>query len=415
MNQTTPTATPPLAMMAILAITQVASWGSIYYAFAIQSGDIQRDLGLASEVVFGGYAWSLLVAGVLATPVGAMLDKSGGRALMGAGSLIAACGLTLLGLTQSAAMYWLAWTTIGVAMSLVLYEAAFAVINRAAPLGARRGISVLTLFGGFASTLFWPLTLKLNSLLGWRDTYLIYAGMQLLLCAPLHAMLPPRLATVAARASAATGHTLAEAIRHPIFWRLAVAFAANSFVFSALTVHLIPLLHRLGHSLGTAVLFAALIGPMQVAGRIGEMLVEKKARPQAVGQLIFATVPAALAMLLLMGHQEWAAAGFCLLYGLSNGIMTIVRGTLPAALFGAENYGAISGALAGPALLFKAAGPVCIAWIVGTYHNPAVMLAILLLVSLISLAYYLSAIRVRIMDASNSANAKRKGGNAALS
>ncbi len=385
----------PHTVIAILAITQVASWGSIYYAFAILSGDIQRDLGLPAAAVLGGYSWSLLVAGVLATPIGSMLDKSGGRLIMGAGSLCAASGLALLGLAQSAWMYWLAWSVMGVAMSLVLYEAAFATLNRESPLGARRGISILTLFGGFASTLFWPLTLKLNALVGWRDTYLIYAAMQLLLCAPLHALLPAPRASVVKQSDAKPSYTLAEAIRHPIFWRLAAAFAANSFVFSALTVHLIPLMHRMGHSLNIAVLFAAFIGPMQVAGRIGEMVFAKWARPQEVGRLIFTTIPFALAMLLLAGEQQWAAAGFCLLYGLSNGIMTIVRGTLPAALFGTDNYGAISGALAGPALFFKAAGPLCIAWIIGTNDNPSAMLAILMLMSLAALAFYLAAIGVR--------------------
>ncbi len=385
----------PRAMIAILAFTQVASWGSIYYAFAILSGDIQRDIGLPAAAVFGGYSWSLLVAGVLASPVGAMLDKSGGRVIMGAGSLCAAGGLALLGLAQSAWMYWLAWSVMGVAMSLVLYEAAFATLNRESPLDARRGISVLTLFGGFASTLFWPLTLKLNALVGWRDTYLIYASMQLLLCAPLHALLPAAREPVVKQTNAKASYTLAEAIRHPIFWRLAAAFAANSFVFSALTVHLIPLMHRMGHSLNTAVLFAAFIGPMQVAGRVGEMVFAKWVKPQMVGKLIFTLLPLALAMLLFMGSSEWAAAGFCLLYGVSNGIMTIVRGTLPAALFGTENYGAISGALAGPALLFKAAGPLCIAWIIGTNGNPSAMLAVLLILSIVSLAFYLAAIGLR--------------------
>jgi predicted MFS family arabinose efflux permease len=384
----------PAAMIGILAITQVASWGSIYYAFAILAGDIQRDLGLPAAVVFGGYSWSLLVAGVLATPVGALLDKSGGRLVMGAGSLLAAGGLALLGAAQSAWMYWLAWTVIGIAMSLVLYEAAFAAVNRASPDGARRGISILTLFGGFASTLFWPLTLKLGTLFGWRDTYFIYAAIQLFLCAPLHALLPAQRSAVARPTTARPGYTLAQAVRHPVFWRLAAAFAANSFVFSALTVHLIPLLSRMGHPFATAVLFAALIGPLQVAGRVGEMAFAKWARPQVVGRLIFTALPIALAMLLLMGRQQWAAAGFCLLYGLSNGIMTIVRGTLPAALFGTDNYGAISGALAGPALLFKAAGPLCMAWFIGASHAPTGFLVVLMLVSLGSLACYLAAIRL---------------------
>lgn len=392
----TPPAAPlPRAMLAILAVTQVVSWGSIYYAFGILSADMQRDLGLQPAAVFGGYAWSLLVAGVLATPVGALLDRVGGRAVMGAGSLLAAGGLALLGLAHGAWSYWLAWTAIGASMSLVLYEAAFAALTRARPLAARRSISVLTLFGGFASTLFWPLTLALQAQLGWRNTYLAYAAVQLLLCAPLHAMLPAGGPRPAADRSAQASHTLAQALRHPMFWRLAAAFAANSFVFSALTVHLIPLLQRMGHGIGTAVLFATLIGPMQVAGRMAELLFARRARPQTVGLIIFAALPVALAALLLTGRHAVVAAGFCLLYGLSNGLMTIVRGTLPAALFGTAHYGAIAGALAGPALLLKAAGPLCIAWVIGNAAQATVALPILLVMASVSFGCYLAAMQWR--------------------
>lgn len=108
---------------------------------------------------------------------------------------------------------------------------------------------------------------------------------------------------------------------------------------------------------------SALIGPMQVTGRIGAIVFARNASPRSVGAVTFAIVPLALLTIVLMGGHAWAAVGFCLLYGLSNGIITIVRGTLPQALFGAENYGAIAGAMAGPSLIFKAAGPLAVALI----------------------------------------------------
>jgi predicted MFS family arabinose efflux permease len=385
MNQN-PTVKLPRHMLAILALTQIISWGSIYYAFAIVSGDIGRELGLPPTVVFGGFSWSLLVAGVLATPIGIMLDRSGGRRVMGGGSICAALKLALLALAQSAWSYLFAWTVIGLSMALVMYEAAFATINREHPDGARRAISILTLFGGFASTLFWPLTLALNAHLGWRDTYLIYAGVHLLVCAPLHGLLPAGARPVRQAVHARASMTLHQALRHPMLWRLAAAFAANSFAFSALAVHLIPMLQRMGHSAQLAVAVAALMGPMQVAGRIGEMLFAKHARPQAVGMLTFSLLPVALLLLVFSGSDTWAIVGFCLLFGFGNGIMTIVRGTLPQALFGPENYGAIAGALAGPSLILKAAGPLAIAWVIGGHANTALPLTILWGVSVVSFA-----------------------------
>jgi len=383
----------PWRIVGILAVTQIVSWGSLYYAFAVLAPEIQRELGWSPQIVFGAYSWSLLVTGVLSTPAGILLDRLGGRLIMGAGSLAAGAGLMLLSVTGSVIHYFAAWTLLGAAMALTLYEAAFATINREFLQHARRGISTLTLFGGLASTVFWPITLQLNTAVGWRKTYFIYGIVHLLLCLPLHALLRKRARRVQTEPADNTGtrsHTLQEALRDPTFWKLAFAFSANAFVFSSLSVHLIPLLHKFGHSLATAVFVATLIGPMQVAGRIGEMALAHRLPPQRAGTITFAVLPAALLALLFFGMHEPAIALFCILYGLSNGIMTIVRGTVPIELFGRDNYGAVAGALASPATIAKAAGPVAIAAVVALDPSPYPSLGVLLVLSLLSLGCYLA-------------------------
>ena len=385
---------PARRTIGILAFTQISSWGALYYAFAVLAPAIQRDLGIGKEAAFAAFSWSLLVAGVAATPVGALVDRHGGRGVMAAGSIVSALGLAWLSRCTSVAGYWGAWSVIGLAMSLTLYEAAFATINRKLDLGAPRGISTLTLFAGFASTIFWPLTLAISSRLGWRDTYLAYAGLQLAACLPLPLWLgrdaphPPTPAH-APRDS----HTLGEAVRHPAFWKLALAFSANVFIFSALAVHLIPLLQSLGHAASTAVLLAALVGPMQVAGRIGERTLARGATPQVIGRFVFSTLPGGLLALALAGTQAWGVALFCVLYGMSNGVLTIIRGTLPRALFGARNYGAITGAMAVPSLLSKAIGPLVGATLLTGPSGPLVLPLVLCGFAVASLLLYLSAIR----------------------
>ncbi|MGE5649789.1 MAG: MFS transporter [Bacillota bacterium] len=389
----------PWRLVRLLAVTQIVSWGSLYYAFAIVAHDIQREFGWSTGVVFGAYSWSLLAAGLAATPVGMLIDRFGGRAVMSCGSLLAGGGMVMLAMAHSVALYFVAWSMVGVAMAMVLYEAAFATINREFLLHSRKAISVLTLFGGLASTVFWPLTLQLNGAFGWRHTFLVYGIAHLALCAPLHALLGAggdgRARRAAGDGQAARDYTLHEALRDPAFWKLAFAFATNMFIFSALSVHLIPLLQRFGHPAATAVLVAALIGPMQVAGRLGEMALAHRVLPQTVGRLTFSCLPAALLALLAFGENRFAVAGFCMLYGLGNGILTIVRGTVPQSLFGRENYGAISGALAGPSLLAKAAGPLAMAAFVEANPAPRWMLFILLAVSLVSLACFLAAVKAR--------------------
>jgi predicted MFS family arabinose efflux permease len=279
-------------------------------------------------------------------------------------------------------------------MSLTLYEAAFATINRKLDAGAPRGISTLTLFAGFASTIFWPLTLAISSRLGWRGTYLAYAGLQLAACLPLHLWLGRDAPRPPAPANAPRdSHTLGEAVRHPAFWKLALAFSANVFIFSALAAHLIPLLQSLGHAASTAVLLAALVGPMQVAGRIGERTLAREAAPQVVGRFVFSTLPGGLLALALVGTKAWGVVLFCMLYGMSNGVLTIIRGTLPRALFGARNYGAITGAMAVPSLLSKAVGPLLGAALLTGAGGPLVLPLVLTGFAVASLLLYLSAIR----------------------
>jgi MFS family permease len=388
-------------LIGTLGFTLIASYGSLFYAFSLLAPEIHRALGWRMELVFGAFSWGLLVAGLSSTPAGMLIDRFGGRFVMAAGSLLSGAGLIGLSQVQLLWQYYAAWTVLGVGMALVFYEAAFATINRAWAFNARSGISTVTLIAGFASTVFWPLTLKLNTMLGWRDTYLVYGILQLAVCFPLHCILSAgqKPATVAAVVDpvAVKSYNLREVVREPRFWKLACAFATNSFIFSALAVHLIPLLHKMGHPVATVVLFAAFIGPMQVAGRIGEMAFAKRAAPEMVGKLTFAMLPAALAVLLFLGVQQWVVAVFCGLYGLSNGILTIVRGTVPQKLFGRENYGAIAGALAGPTLMAQAAGPLVIAALVEAEVSSQVVFTTLLTISLASAGFYFAAVRRQVV------------------
>lgn len=379
--------------VAVLAVTQVVSWGMLYYAFGVLAMRIQADLALTASQTFGAFSWSVLVAGLAATPVGIAIDRHGGRWIMLAGSLVAAMGLWCLAVAGSYSTFMVAWTLIGAAMSLTLYEAAFATLNGTLAGDAARAISTVTLLGGLASTAFWPLTETLAVRLGWRDTLTLYALIQLLVCAPLHCLLDgPRQQKAAVSQHA--GATLRHAIGQPQFWLLATAFAVNAFVFAAISVHLIRVVRALGHSMELALMLAALIGPMQVAGRLIERTWGNGKPPATVGIYTFAALPVALFAIAAFGGQAWGVACFCLLYGLSNGVLTILRGTLPAAMFGRRHYGAISGALAAPALLAKASGPLVFAMMfdkLGARH----VLAPLLVMSLISFLVFMQAIRKR--------------------
>lgn len=362
---------PGAGLIVALGITQIVSWGSIYYLAALLMEPLRVALGVAQPVVVGAFSLSMLVSGLAAPWVGRHIDRHGGRGVMTAGSVMAVVLLALLSRVESVAALYVIYLGLGLAMACTLYPPAFAVVTQAFGAGYRRAITALTLFGGFASTVFWPLTTALIQALGWRHAVLALAAINLLLCVPLHLWLPRRadaacsgkVPTPAASMPAdakPVDATASEALRSPGFVLLALAFAGHALVISSIGVHLLALLTGRGMSATAAAAAAALIGPMQVLGRIGEMSISGRFSAVQVGRVITWFLPLSMLVLWSEGvlRAEWLLLGlFALLYGVGNGAMTIVRGAVPAELFGRTHYGAISGALNGPAMIAGAAAP----------------------------------------------------------
>jgi MFS family permease len=352
--------------IALLGVSQIVSWGCVYYAIAVQVPAIAAETGWSKSFILGGISLALLAAGLASPAVGRAIDRHGGARIMAAGSILAALGMAGLGLADTRPTYYLAWALIGVAQAMTLYEAAFSTLAQLHGERARRAITLLTFLGGFASTVFWPVTLWLGVLLGWRETYFVYAGLQLALCLPLHLALPrpaPRPAADAANAAPEPAPP-ARAVTGREFWLLAAALALSGFVLSAMSFHLIVLLQGLGFAAAAAVLVGSIIGPAQVGGRVAEFAFGQKAHPLSVGVVALAALPLGLALLALAGPVLAVAIAFAVLHGVAQGLNTIVRGAVPLSLFGAAGYAVVTGRLAAPTLLFKAAAPLAFAWIV---------------------------------------------------
>jgi MFS family permease len=398
MPSATSTARPePWGAVLALGITQITAWGSIYYLFPLVMEPLQEALGASKSAVVGAFTGALLLSGMLAPVVGRYIDRRGGRALMAAGSLLAALSLAALGQVNSLTQLYVVWALLGVAMAGTLYEPAFAVLTRAFVTNHRRAIAVLTLFGGFASTVFWPLGQGLINAFGWREAAMIFGAINLLVCVPLHLTVLPRGEPHAPSAAGdtSTSRSLGEAVRDPTFHLLAAAFTANAFVFSAMSVHLLAMMVAKGFSATQAATLGALIGPMQVLGRLSEMSVGQRLAPSSVGAIAMALLPASVLLFVYAGASTWSFIIFAVLYGAGNGVMTIVRGTVPVELYGRDHFGAVNGAMAAPVLIAKAVGPLAaaVAWtIVHDYDSVALLLAA---VAFSSLVFFGWAVRRR--------------------
>lgn len=387
----------PWRMVSGLGIAQIISWGSLFYAIGVLSPAMARDLGLSTAGVFGAYSAGMLVSGLVAPAVGRRLDRDGGRRWLAIGSVVAALALIAIAMARSGAEFYAAWLLGGIAMAMTLYDPGFITLAQHFGTRYRTAVTVLTLFGGFASTVFWPLSLYGLDHLGWRTTLLAFAGLEILVCLPLHLVLVPRQAQRRDVPVADDAHATARAPQPRDLRRLgalAAAFALNAFIAGALAAHMPGVLAATGLTAAQAVWAGALIGPMQVTGRLLEMGFGRHLPATHVGLLSLGLLVIALTLLLaiLFLPGYYATFAFAMLYGVANGVITIVRGTAPAELFGREGYGALLGRIAAPTFVAKAIAPVGFAVMLAPLSVSGAV-ALLLVLGIASLACFALAAR----------------------
>jgi predicted MFS family arabinose efflux permease len=378
----------------VLGIAQIISWGSLYYPIAVLGAAIRDDLGIGDIAVFGSFTVGLFVSGLAAPAAGRLVDTRGGRFTLTGGSAIGALALAVLAVAQGTATLMLGFALAGLAMAGCLYDPAFATLHGISGPSYRKAVTALTLFGGFASTVFWPLSQFLLDTVGWRAAFGTYAVLNLVACVPMHLwVLSPGPGSVP-HAPSTADPAVASGPGHPaVFVWLATALALASFLSSALSAHVIGLLTSSGLTARDAVLVSSLIGPMQVAGRVAEFAFGAHLRPLTVGTLAFGLFAVAL-LLLTQVHGLWIAAlWFAAMYGWSNGVMTIVRGTVPGELFGHRQFGALLGRLARPQFVAKAIAPLALTLVFAVDPDRTLSLYSLAAIGLAALVAYRLALR----------------------
>jgi MFS family permease len=339
-------------VVATLGTTQTLAWASSYYLPAILADDMAASAGVSRAWVFGAFSVSLLLSAAAGPSIGRIIDRHGGRNILIASNLVLAGGLAALAACNGLASLAAAWAVLGIGMGLGLYDAAFATLAGLYGTAARAPITGITLIAGFASTVGWPLSALLDAEIGWRATCLTWAGLHLLVGLPLNALLIPRAGFNPGQRSEARGAW--EPRREMVL--LAWVFAASWFVTGAMAAHLPSLLEQAGESATQAIAAAALVGPAQVAARLAEFVVMRRAHPLVSARIAAALHPVGVALLALLGAP--GAALFAIAHGAGNGLLTIARGTVPLALFGPEGYGARTGLLGAPARAAQAVSPL---------------------------------------------------------
>ncbi|MDG4876930.1 MFS transporter [Mesorhizobium sp. WSM4935] len=362
-------------LVSALGLTQILAWGSSYYLPAVLATPIAEDTGWSLASVVGGLSCGLLLAGLVSPVTGRLIQRHGGRPVLAASSLLLAAAHSLLATATAYPFYLIAWLLMGLGMSSGLYDAGFATLGRLYGQGARGAITNLTLFGGFASTVCWPLSAFLVEHGGWRTACLSYAAIHLAICLPLHLrIIPPPPPAAPAPTKDRSKEASATGRARTRFILLACIQTLAAMIASMLSVHLLTLLQLRGVGLAAAVGLGALVGPSQVGARVSELLIGRN-RHHPIWTMLTSVSLLAAGIWLLLASQKFVALAL-ILYGAGNGIHTIARGALPLVLFDPQQYAALMGKLATPGLVVQAAAPSIGALLLGTGGGNLVLIAL---------------------------------------
>jgi predicted MFS family arabinose efflux permease len=347
----------PRIVVAALGLVQILAWGSSFYFPAVFAAPIAAETGWPLPWVVGGVSVGLLVGGLISPKVGALIGRQGGRPVLATSSLLFASGLAGIGLAPNLPIYLIAWCVVGLGMGAGLYDAVFAALGGRYGSDARAAITTLTLFGGFASTLCWPLSAWLLDAVGWRGACFVYAALHLLVALPL------QLAVMRDHSRKDDGRPAETHAAMPpdtlpptraIMLLLALILSITAGIGSIVVVHLLVFLEALGIAFAAAVSLGMLFGPAQVGARLVERLFGERYHP--AWTLLAATMLMLAGLLLLLAGPLTVALAI-ILYAAGYGISWIARGTLPLAIFGAAQYPRIMGRLALPSLIAQALAP----------------------------------------------------------
>ncbi|WP_291045894.1 MFS transporter [Herbiconiux sp.] len=370
-------------VVVILCVTEIISWGTLYYSLPAATAAIEADTGWSAVSITASFSGGLILSALAGILVGRLLDRISPRTVMTAGSLVAAVGLVLVALAPTLVFFLLAWLVVGVAQAAVLYQPAFTVIGRHYGSGLDKPMLLLTLAGGLASTVFVPITAQLLTALDWRTTYLVLGLVLTATTVPLHLLLPAERA--ASNEKVATpGRRDGPVIRSRMFLFLVIGVTGLTFSAYAVTLNLIPLFAEHGFSTGFAAAGLALVGIGQVIGRIGLIALNRyipsRLRPAAVG----ASIAIVLFLFAVVAGPPLLLAVVAVIAGAARGALTLIQATAIAERWGRDRLGSLNGVFGAPITAAMALTPVAgvaVGTITSSYATAAAIFSAIALAS----------------------------------
>lgn len=391
---------PPISQAAsvwLFGLTQIIGYGTAYYSFATLADGMTEDFGATRAQMFGIFSLALVLSGLISPQAGKLMDRYGAASLMAPGSLVAGVSMGLAALAPSLVLFAAALIMIQIACAVILYEAAFVALVQASARNGQKRIIQLTLIAGFASTIFWPLTQWLDHAWSWRTIYLLFAALNIGICAPIHHLITHSARRTSERqpvtdVEPALHQPVPDDQKRKAFWLVTIGFLFTSVALSAVLAQLVPLLETLG--LGSAALaVASIFGPAQVVIRFFNLVGGMNRHPIAITLILASLLLVAVLVLMSTAPSVVGGAIFVVLLGCFSGLKSIAQGALPLAIFGAQGYGARLGAISLFRLVPAALAPFGFAWLLDHY-GATIALATLFFAAVIALVAFIEIARM---------------------
>ncbi|WP_392676652.1 MFS transporter [Streptomyces sp. LN785] len=370
----------PRRALPALCATQITSWGIVYYAFPVLNPKITAATGWSSGATTGAFSLALLVSAFAGIRVGRIIDHHGPRTVMTTGSVLGTASLLTLAVAPNLLVFFAGWLLAGMAMASTFYQPAFAALTRWWAPDHVRALTIVTLAGGLASTVFAPATAALADHLSWRATYAVLALILAAVTIPTHA-LALNAPWPAAPPNAAHDKWSADtAARSRPFWMLACALTLSAAAVYAVVVALVPLLLQRGYSSGQAAWALGLGGAGQTLGRTAYAALARRTRPAARTAVLIALGGVTTGALAAVSGPYSLLVVLSMAAGMVRGNLTLLQATAVTDRWGTSHYGHLSGLLAAPTGIAAALAPFAgatLAMMIGGYARLFGALAIL--------------------------------------
>ncbi len=364
--------TPQLIENIFLGIAQILLWGGSYFSLAVIGKSMVETTGWSHEFIYGCLSFAMFISGLISPKIGKIISRSDKNYILLLAGIVMGIGLIIIGLSTHKIFFIIGWLIVGIAMGMGLYDTLFSSLGKKYGKNAMLSITQVTLISGFTTTFCWPFLSFLNSSYGWRNTLLIYGVILILSIFPIHyySFFKPKnhridLKEIDKNSIPELTQTTQKIPQlKAVFYLLAWNFTVGTLLMTGIYVYLIDIIKNYGFTTNEAIAITTLLGPSQVAIR-GLDLILPKRTPIKTAIISSTTIFIGMVFINLTGSIAFLGV---ILFGLGNGLRSILRGTLPLWIFGQKNYAVMMGKLALMPLISQALTPL-IGGIIIQYFN----------------------------------------------